>query len=164
MSTDSAAGSISVQPGSAEHLTSLLAAGNATAIAAFFHGMSEKERRTFVKPLRAQLKSVSWRVYSEQSSSWDWNDFKAVQRRTSRAQIPASMAVLSTASAVAKYLRTVQRQSTLEIVPDAIRQVLADRNPDWLSELADELSATLSPEGALPVVQAVAAAPACRRR
>ncbi|GAA2054494.1 DUF6493 family protein [Catenulispora yoronensis] len=120
--------------------------------------MSEKERRTFVKPLRAQLKSVSWRVYSEQSSSWDWNDFKAVQRRTSRAQIPASMAVLSTASAVAKYLRTVQRQSTLEIVPDAIRQVLADRNPDWLSELADELSATLSPEGALPVVQAVAAA------
>ncbi|GAA1992367.1 DUF6493 family protein [Catenulispora subtropica] len=147
---------IAGEPGTAEHLTALLASGDAAAVAAFFQGMSEKERRTFVKPLRAQLKTLSWRVYRDSGQSQDWSRFRDLQRRSARTQIPAAMAVLANAPAIAKYLRTVQRQNGLDIAPDAIRRVLADRAPEWLPELADELSAVLDANDLLPLVDIVA--------
>lgn len=147
---------ITGEPGTPERLTSWLDSGRASAIPVFFQGMSEKDRRTFVKPVRAQLKSASWQVYSQTSQSRDWSDFRDFQRRTARTQVPAAMAVLANASAVAKYLRTVQRRCGLDIVPEAVRQALADRDPAWLPELVEELSATLDATGAFQLLETVA--------
>jgi hypothetical protein len=147
---------ISGEPGSAEHFTALLASGDAAAIAAFFQGMPEKDRRTFVKPLRAQLKTVTWRAYQNTDPSQDWSRFRGLQRSSARAQIPAAVAVLADAPAIAKYLRTIQRQNGLDLDADAIRRVLADRAPKWLPELADALSATLESNQLLELVTTVA--------
>lgn len=144
------------EPGSPEHLTALLAAGDAAAIADFFHGMPEKERRTFAKPLRAQLKATSWRSIREASPGLDWQERQALQHRTARTQIPAAMAVLTTAAAVAKHLTVIQRETRLAMDAEAIRRVLTDRDPAWLPDLADELSALRDPRGVYDLVRVVA--------
>ncbi|NUR24662.1 MAG: hypothetical protein HOV83_02215, partial [Catenulispora sp.] len=144
--------------GSVERLTALLATGDSAAIVRFFHGMPEKERRTFVKPLRQQLKSVSWSASRASGERLDWSEFRDRQQRSARAQIPAAMAVLTSAPAIAKYLRTVQRQNGLDIDADAVKRVLADRAPDWLPDLGDELSAVLDPNELLTLVDTVAGA------
>ncbi|NUP47692.1 MAG: hypothetical protein HOW97_10325 [Catenulispora sp.] len=149
---------ITGEPGTPERLTSWLDSGRASAIPVFFQGMSEKERRTFVKAVRAQLASASWRAFNQASGTRNWSDFREFQRRTARTQVPAAMAVLANASAVAKYLRTVQRRCGLDVVPEAVRQVLADRDPAWLPELVEELSATLDAAGALVLLETVAEA------
>ncbi|NUR62412.1 MAG: hypothetical protein HOV87_27705 [Catenulispora sp.] len=151
-------GEISGEPGSPERLTALLAAGDAPGIADFFHGMPEKDRRAFVKTLRAYQKSLTWEVFKDATAASDWPDYSELKRRSGRAQIPAAMAVLPSASAVARYVRTIDRESFLVTVPAAIRRVLTDRDPAWLPELADELSAVLDPFWQRDLVAAVAEA------
>ena len=59
-----------------EEFTALLAGGDAKAVAAFFEGMTEKERRTYIKPLKEFLRTISWRAMEQEN----WRDF--YQRRS----------------------------------------------------------------------------------
>ena len=135
---------ISGANGSAERLTPLLERGDAAAVADFFEGMGENERRTFVKPLRAHLKAVSWRSFHDDPADLDFEGFQRRRAAAYQTQVPAALAVLSGSVTVAKYLRSVQREvGVSSLPPDAVRRVLVDRDPDWLPELADALAGIL---------------------
>ncbi|MFL6114480.1 MAG: DUF6493 family protein [Catenulispora sp.] len=146
---------ISGADGSAERLTSLLERGNPDEIAAFFEGMAEKERRTFVKLVRAQLKALAWGTYADDPSP-DRQEFK--RRRTSlyRTQVPAALAVFGGPVALAKYLRSVQREIGLSLDRAVVHKVLTDRDPAWLPELADVLADTLDSRDSWHMVDLVA--------
>ncbi|MEY9864071.1 hypothetical protein ABH935_009725 [Catenulispora sp. GAS73] len=150
-----AAGTLSA---SASHsiagFTLLLANGDAASIANFFQGMSEKDRRTFGKPLREFLRTVRWRSQSDE----DWRTFMERRDRAERTVTPAALAVFASASATAKFLRGVQRTDLFQPrESDAIRQVLVERCPVWLADLPGALLAELEPERVYQLVEEVAA-------
>jgi hypothetical protein len=151
------------QPGSAEDFTARLDSGDTKAIVAFFQGMTEKQRRAFVPPLREHLKTLNWGAYISTPGSdrlahqLNWQHFSDRRQRGGRTQLVAALAVHGGRAGTAKYVRTVQRQAGL--APDAasIQQILSDRDPAWLPELAEELIAVLAPEqGCAPLITAVA--------
>ncbi|MEZ0111352.1 hypothetical protein ABH920_005367 [Catenulispora sp. EB89] len=132
-----------------------LAGGDAASVATFFQGMSEKERRTFGKPLREFLRTVRW---GSSPRDEDWRTFMERRKRAERTVTPAALAVFASASATAKFLRGVQRTDLFDPrEADAIRRVLVERSPDWLAELPAALLAELAPERAYRLVRVVAA-------
>ncbi|WP_194909364.1 DUF6493 family protein [Catenulispora rubra] len=135
--------------------TSRLASGDAASVADFFQGMSEKDRRTFGKPLREFLRTVRW---GSSTDDEDWRTFMERRNHAERTVIPAALAVFASASATAKFLRGVQRTDLFHPrETDAVRQVLTERSPAWLTELPAALLAELEPERAYQLVQVVAA-------
>ncbi|MEY9895705.1 hypothetical protein ABIA31_009395 [Catenulispora sp. MAP5-51] len=135
-----------------EEFTALLAGGDAKAVAAFFEGTTEKERRTYIKPLKEFLRTISWRAMEQEN----WRDFYKRRKLAGQTLTPAAMAVFSNASATAKFLRSVQRLDAFDSHEPAIAQrVLTDRAPAWLTDLPGALLETLEPEDAFELVAAV---------
>ncbi|WP_370374190.1 DUF6493 family protein [Catenulispora sp. GP43] len=138
-----------------EDFTALLAGGDARAVAVFFEGMAEKERRTYIKPLKEFLRTISWRGTEEEK----WRDFYQRKKLAGQTLTPAAMAVFSNASATAKFLRGLQRLDAFDSHEPAIAQrVLAERAPAWLTGLPGALLETLQPEDAFELVAAVSEA------
>ncbi|WP_194895206.1 DUF6493 family protein [Catenulispora pinisilvae] len=137
---------------SAEGFAALMALGDAGRIAPYFEGMTEKERRTYVAPLKEFLKSVSWGAVEGSN----WTELKKRRARANSTVIPAALAVFPSALTTAKFLRTVQREGVFDPgSPAAVAQVLADRAPAWLPDLPAALLATLEPDGCHRLVAAV---------
>lgn len=135
----------------ADAFSELLAAGDAKALAAFFQNKTEKERRTCVKPLREFLTTVGWRA----SRDADWYDYNDRWTRARRTVTPAALAVFPTAATTAKFLRGAQRANVFDIEDMAVvKQILADRAPEWLADLPSALLATLAPESTYRLVAA----------
>ncbi|MBS2539985.1 hypothetical protein KGQ20_45310, partial [Catenulispora sp. NF23] len=130
----------------------LMALGDAGRIAPYFEGMTEKERRTYVAPLKEFLKSVSWGAVER----GDWTEIRKRRVRATSTMIPAALAVFPSALTTAKFLRRVQREGVFDPRdPAAIKKVLADRAPAWLPDLPAALLATLESDGCHRLVAAV---------
>ena len=148
----SAVGSAS-SVGSIGDFTLRLAGGDAKSVADFFQGMTEKERRTFIKPLKDFVRTLSW----NRSAQEDWRDFNQRWLRARPTLLPAALAVFTTASATAKFLRGVERINLFDVDEAAVRQVLADRAPAWLADLPVALLQALEAEQAFRLVEIVGA-------
>ncbi|ACU70110.1 hypothetical protein Caci_1185 [Catenulispora acidiphila DSM 44928] len=130
-----------------------LTGGDAKSVADFFQGMAEKERRTYIKPLREFLRSIGWRTMNQDEN---WRDFHQRRSLAMRTLTPTALAVFSTASATAKFLRSAQRSDSFDPSQTAaIRQILADRAPAWLPDLPAALLETLEPEDLYRLVEVV---------
>ena len=139
--------------GSVGDFTLRLAGGDAKSVADFFQGMSEKERRTFIKPLRDFVQTLRW----NSSSQEDWRAFNQRWTRARRTLLPAALAVFTTALAAAKFLRGVERTNLFEVDGAAVRQVLTERAPVWLSDLPVALLQTLEADPSFRLVEIVGA-------
>ena len=134
--------------------TLLLASGDAASVADFFEGMSEKDRRTYGKPVREFQRSLVWR--SEDGE--DWRTFHQRRQCAGRTLTPAAMAVFANASMTAKFVRGLQRANlynSREV--EAVQRILTERSPTWLADLPAALLGALAPQGAYALVEAVSA-------
>lgn len=137
--------------GSVGDFTLRLAGGDPKSVVDFFQGMPEKERRTFIKPLKDFVRTLSW----DRSGQENRRSFNERWTRARRTLLPAALAVFTTASATAKFLRGVERLNLLEVNEAAVRQVLADRAPEWLPELPVALLQAMEAEQAFGLVEIV---------
>lgn len=137
--------------GSVGAFTLRLAGGDAKAVADFFQGMAERERRTFIKPLKDFVRTLSW----DRSGQEDWRSFNERWTRARRTLLPGALAVFTTASATAKFLRGVERINLFDVDQAAVRQVLAERAPVWLADLPVALLRALETEQAFRLVEIV---------
>lgn len=122
-----------------DRLRPLIEAGDRVGVVRFFADMSEADRRSLVRPLRAYAKTAVW------DGVQPGEDWLGARDRWNRRQSPiliAGCAVISPAPAVAKWVAGRRFNLTWGTWPiRECRQILAERDPAWLAELPEALCA-----------------------
>jgi hypothetical protein len=120
----------------------LVDAGDRAGVVELFRGMSERERRSLVRPVREMAKrgGARWDVPGGEEWAAAWQRLN----RRQAALLVAGCAVLSRASAVAKWIAKHRNVFLQDLRPVAeCVSVLRDRDPEWLAELPEAVCAEL---------------------